>query len=82
VVVELVGYARERLSKLLTARSSDDDQKTWVLLISGCSTNLCDQFSENLRSVVRSLLDVVCVVEAYRIMGFFEVGKRRMKMDR
>jgi hypothetical protein len=55
-VVELVGCAWKRLSKLLVVRSgSDDNQKTLVL----CYTYMYDQFSENPRSMVRSLLDVI-----------------------
>ena len=33
---------------------SDDDRKTWVFPIVGFSTDLCVQFSERMRSMMRS----------------------------
>ncbi len=65
-----VGGEWERTPKLLAARiGSDNDRKTWVLPIFECSTDLCDQFSENPRIVLKSLLDVG--------FFFFEMQKRK-----
>jgi hypothetical protein len=35
----------------------DVDRKTGVLPIFECPTDLCDQFSENLKAMMRNLLD-------------------------